>query len=146
MQLLLAESGRRYILAALLLSDKADDVWCDMSPALLVAREEDDPAERWSILPRVVLRSEGDRGEASASSTAALAGVPFPAAAAAAAAAPNTNSRSTRLSKGLLSLTADPRYSGGYRRPIAAAVFGRCLAAGGRGGERLAGRGWRAFR
>jgi len=104
--LLPAESGRRYRLAALLLSDIAGDV-------LLVAREEEEAAERCSILPRVVLRSEGDRGEASASSTAAADAAAAAPAPLAAVPAPNRNFRSNRLSKGLLSLAADPRFSGG---------------------------------
>lgn len=105
LQLLPAESGRRYRPSALLHSDIAVDV-------LLVAREEEGVAERCSILPRVVLRSEGVRGEASASTTAAAV-VAAAAPLLAAASAPNRNSRSSWLSKGLLSLAADPRFSGG---------------------------------
>ncbi len=134
-----AESGRRYRLFALLHSDIA-------SAVLLVAREGEGAAERCSILPRVVLRSEGGLGESPASSIAAAAAAAAATPLLAAAPAPNRNFRSDRLSKGLLSLVTDPRFSGGQRWLAATAVLGRCLAAGGRGGERLADRGWRALR
>ena len=153
--LLPADSGRRKREEALLLSDSADAWWCARSsPAVLVGREEQEPTDRWSNRPSVVLRSEG-AGLAfpwsPAAAAAALAATPF------AAPTPNRNSRSTWLSKGLLSLSLSlpcllwflpvgARLSSGRRRRLATAVFGRCLVAGGDTGDRLAELGCRPLR